>query len=119
MNNASFPNTPFAASFDGHQPKESTLGIIDIIAAGQAHGLMESSERDAEHQRREGQRAFAIEQIAQDKELVALMDYYDGHAKLERGQGNRKFVLGLAKGACAVVATIALAEILFSVARSS
>jgi hypothetical protein len=118
MNNASFPNTPFAASFDG-QAKEPSLGVIDIIAAGQAHGLIESSERDAEHRRREAQRAYAMEQIAQDKELVALMDYYDGHAKLERGQGNRKFVLGVAKGACAVVATIAVAEILFRVARSS
>ena len=118
MNNVSFPNVPFASSFNSFpSDKESSPNVIDIIAAGRDRGIAESGEREVEHQHREAQRAFAIEQLALDKEHAAWMDHYDGHAKLERGQGNRKFVLGVAKGACAVVAAIAIVEILIKVAR--
>ena len=115
--NSIFPNKPFAASFTPQ--KESSPTVLDIIAAGQTQGIIESAERDDEHRRREAQRALTMEQVAQDKQLLAEMDYYDGHAKLERGQGNRKFVLGVAKGACAAVAAIVVVEVLLHAARSS
>ncbi len=108
----SFPNIPFIASVKSDVAPD----IVDIVAASEARGIIESNERDLEQHHRYERDAFAIEQAAHDKELGTAMDYYDGHAKRERGQGNREFLLAFAKGTCAAVAALLVIDVIVKVA---
>jgi hypothetical protein len=117
MNATSFPNLPFAAA--NPPPNKSTTDIASIIAAGRAHGVLESAQRDSDYEARAEQVALVLQQAMVDRELAARIDEYDGYAKLARGQGNRAFVLGVAKGACVGVAVIVTFEILMKLARPS
>lgn len=114
---SSFPNLPFAAA--SPPSNKSTTDIASIIAAGRAHGALESAQRDTDYQERADQAALLIQQAMFDREVATRIDEYDGYAKLARGQGNRAFVVSVAKGACVGVAVIVTFEILLKLARPS